>query len=46
MVYILNSISPDHSFKENLVQLMRDCPLAQEKEMGFPNNWQSEKFWS
>jgi abortive infection bacteriophage resistance protein len=45
MVYILNCISPEHSFKANLVQLMNNCPLAQEKEMGFPKNWNQEKFW-
>jgi abortive infection bacteriophage resistance protein len=43
--YILNIISPEHSFKSNLIALMRNCPLAQEKEMGFPNNWKLEQFW-
>lgn len=43
--YILNIISPEHSFKDNLVALMNNCPLAQEKEMGFPKNWNQEKFW-
>lgn len=37
--YLLNTISPEHSFKANLVALMNNCPLAQEKEMGFPKNW-------
>jgi abortive infection bacteriophage resistance protein len=46
MVYILNIISPEHSFKDNLLQLMNNCPLAQEKEMGFPKNWKTEKFWN
>jgi hypothetical protein len=44
-VYILNCISPEHSFKANLVKLMNNCPLAQEKEMGFSKNWNQEKFW-
>lgn len=43
--YILNIISPDHSFKQNLIALMHNCPLAQEKEMGFPKNWKQEQFW-
>lgn len=43
--YILNIISPEHSFKRNLIQLMSNCPLAQEKEMGFPTDWKNEKFW-
>ncbi len=43
--YLLDIISPNHSFKEKLRNLMNICPLAQEKEMGFPANWQQEKFW-
>lgn len=43
--YILNIISPEHSFKHNLIALMSNCPLAQEKEMGFPKNWKQEQFW-
>ena len=43
--YILNIISPGHNFKKNVLDLMANCPLAQEKEMGFPENWGSEKFW-
>jgi abortive infection bacteriophage resistance protein len=43
--YILNIISPGHHFKANLVALMKDCPLAQEKEMGFPKHWENENYW-
>ncbi len=45
MQYILNIISPEHNFKKSLISLMQNCPLLQEKEMGFPNNWQQEQFW-
>jgi abortive infection bacteriophage resistance protein len=45
MQYLLNIISPGHSFKERLMELMEKCPLAQEKEMGFPDNWKEEPFW-
>jgi abortive infection bacteriophage resistance protein len=45
MKYVLNIISPGNSFSKNLKDLMSGCPLAQEKEMGFPVGWQSEKFW-
>ena len=44
--YILNIISPCHSFKNDLSKLMEDCPLAQEKEMGFPEGWKETTFWS
>ncbi|HTN37700.1 MAG TPA: Abi family protein [Arachidicoccus sp.] len=45
MKYALDIISPGHSFTQKLIKLMETCPLAQEKEMGFPNNWKQEKFW-
>lgn len=45
MQYVLNIISPGHEFKNNLIALMNNCPLLQEKEMGFPKNWQNEIIW-
>lgn len=45
MKYVLDIISPGHTFTVRLKKLMAKCPLAQEKEMGFPQNWQQEKFW-
>lgn len=44
--YMLNSIQPANGFKEELVSLIDTCPLAQEKEMGFPLGWKKEKIWS
>ncbi len=44
--YVLNIISPDHNFKNKLLELMKKCPLLQEKEMGFPKSWQSDLFWA
>ena len=43
--YLLNNISPQHSFKKGLFNLMANCPLAQEKEMGFPADWQKDILW-
>jgi abortive infection bacteriophage resistance protein len=45
MQYILNIISAGNGFKRELKELMDDCPLAQEKEMGFPSKWYEEVFW-
>ena len=45
MQYILNIINPESTFKIKLKEHMLKCPLAQEKEMGFPIDWQSELFW-
>ena len=45
ILYILNIISPDHDFKNCLLTLMKKCPMLQEKEMGFPKDWQKETIW-
>ena len=45
MQYIMQSISPDTSFKDGLKALMKSCPLKQEKEMGFSEDWRSDSFW-
>lgn len=43
--YMLNTIFPANGFKADLIELMQTCPLAQEKEMGFPVDWKTEPFW-
>lgn len=43
--YILKIIDPSNTFKIDLIELMRNCPLKQEKEMGFPENWQKQSVW-
>lgn len=43
--YILKIISPSTTFSQKLKSLMENCPLKQEKEMGFPKDWQKDKFW-
>lgn len=45
MQYILNIVDSGNGFKLELKELMTGCPLAQEKEMGFPSNWEVEDFW-
>jgi abortive infection bacteriophage resistance protein len=45
ILYVLNIISPQHSYKDNLIELMRTCPMQQDKAMGFPKNWQQELLW-
>ena len=45
MQYMLNTIVPTNGFKSHLVKLMENCPLAQEKEMGFPTDWKNEPLW-
>lgn len=43
--YVLKQISPGSAFSDRLKDLMKSCPLAQTKEMGFPNNWLEEELW-
>jgi abortive infection bacteriophage resistance protein len=43
--YILKIISPGNTLSSRLKELMETCPLAQTKEMGFPEKWQEEKLW-
>lgn len=45
MVYIIEIIAPESVFKKNILELVRTCPAGQLKEMGFPKNWEQEKFW-
>jgi abortive infection bacteriophage resistance protein len=44
--YVLRLISSDSTMSESLKELMKTCPLAQTKEMGFPNNWLDEELWN
>ena len=43
--YILQIISPQSTFKQRLKDLMQNCPMKQEKEMGFPANWHEDSLW-
>jgi abortive infection bacteriophage resistance protein len=43
--YILNIISPGHTFNKRLLELIHNCPLVDLKEMGFPIGWETEKIW-
>ncbi len=45
MQYILKIINSDRGFKRGLIELMQECPMAQEKEMGFPLKWKEEELW-
>lgn len=45
LAYILKIVKPDNRFSFQLKELMKSCPLMQEKEMGFPKDWQNEPLW-
>jgi len=45
--YLLNIISPNSDFKNNLVQMIANgSRLIQLKDMGFPKQWQSFEVWN
>lgn len=46
MQYILKIINPANDFGNQLKTLMQTCPLRQEREMGFPAQWQTENLWN
>lgn len=46
ILYVLQIISPDSSFKTNLLQLLRERPkLVKIKDMGFPQEWEKYTLW-
>lgn len=46
ILYLLQIISPDSSFKDNLLSLVKNRPkLVELKDMGFPNQWQDFTLW-
>ncbi len=45
IIYTLNSIESKNAFKQQLIELISNCPLKQEKEMGFSSNWQNHQVW-
>ena len=44
--YMVTEIDPKHKFKKKLKSLMTKCPLGQQKEMGFPQDWEKHAFWN
>ena len=44
--YIVDIISPNNSFKENLIKLLNQPnKLLSKKEMGFPSDWETYPVW-
>ena len=45
MIYLLNSINPQYTFKQKLESLFLKYPNVDKTAMGFPINWQNEPLW-
>jgi len=46
MNYVLEIVDPSFQFGDKLKQLMTECPLNQQKAMGFLKNWEEHPFWN
>jgi abortive infection bacteriophage resistance protein len=45
IIYLLNVINPNHTFKHKLEKLFAKYPNVNRTAMGFPANWQNEPLW-
>jgi abortive infection bacteriophage resistance protein len=45
ILYFLNTINPNHTFKQKLESLFAKYPNVDIRAMGFPADWQSEPLW-
>ena len=45
IIYFLNTVNPEHSFKQKLNDLFEKYPNVDKRAMGFPVNWQDEPLW-
>lgn len=43
--YFMNIISPDHHWKNRLLDLLHKHPVANVLAMGFPDDWQGRPIW-
>lgn len=44
--YMLDQIESKHNFSGKLKKLLLKSPMEQEKEMGFPTDWQNDPMWN
>jgi len=45
ILYLLDRVNPYHQFKARLLDLLAPLKPEQLSQMGFPNNWRTEKLW-
>jgi abortive infection bacteriophage resistance protein len=45
IIYLLNVVNPNHTFKRKLNDLFAKYPTVDIRAMGFPADWQSEPLW-
>jgi abortive infection bacteriophage resistance protein len=45
MIYLLNTVNPNHTFKQKLENLFVKYPNVDGAAMGFPADWRTEALW-
>jgi abortive infection bacteriophage resistance protein len=45
IIYLLNTVNPNHTFRQKLENLFCKYPNVDRAAMGFPANWHSEPLW-
>lgn len=45
VLYLLNTINPNHSFRMRLKELFEKYPSVDLAALGFPEKWQEERLW-
>jgi len=45
IIYLLNTINPNHTFKQKLESLFKKYPNVDRAAMGFPAGWENEALW-
>lgn len=45
IIYLLNTVNPNHSFISRFKELLNRYPSIDVRAMGFPINWENEKLW-
>jgi abortive infection bacteriophage resistance protein len=46
ILYLLNVVNPNHTFKQKLENLFAKYPNVDRAAMGFPADWQNEPLWT
>jgi abortive infection bacteriophage resistance protein len=46
IVYLLDTITPQHNFRQKIKRLVSKYPKTNTFVMGFPQNWLSDPFWN
>jgi abortive infection bacteriophage resistance protein len=46
VLYLLNAVNPNNTFKQKLENLFLKYPNVDRKAMGFPANWRDEPLWT